>query len=162
MATHSSVLPWRIPRTGEPGGLSSLGSNRVGHDWSNLAAAVACSLEGHQPVQPSLLFYGYLHVSLRCAFRFLLWFTESFSALAPLLFGVGQVSVIGAVLCFAECLAPKLHCANQKCLQTVPFPPQGAKLSPVENLWFNYNPNCKKYDSFNKNFSINFFLWIHG
>ena len=39
MATHSSVLSWRIPRTGEPGGLPSLGSHRVGHDWSNLAAA---------------------------------------------------------------------------------------------------------------------------
>ena len=32
MATHSSVLSWRIPRTGEPGGLRSLGSHRVGHD----------------------------------------------------------------------------------------------------------------------------------
>ena len=41
MATHSSVLAWRIPGTGEPGGLQSLGSHRVGHDWSNLAAAAA-------------------------------------------------------------------------------------------------------------------------
>ena len=41
MATHSSVLAWRIPGTGEPGGLLSMGSHRVGHDWSNLAAAVA-------------------------------------------------------------------------------------------------------------------------
>ena len=32
MATHSSVLDWRIPGTGEPGGLSSMGSHRVGHD----------------------------------------------------------------------------------------------------------------------------------
>ena len=32
MATHSSVLPWRIPGTGEPGGLPSMGSLRVGHD----------------------------------------------------------------------------------------------------------------------------------
>ena len=39
MATHSSVLAWRIPRTGEPGGLPSLGSHRVGHDCSDLAAA---------------------------------------------------------------------------------------------------------------------------
>ena len=41
MATHSSVLAWRIPGTGEPGGLLSMGSHRVGHDWSDLAAAVA-------------------------------------------------------------------------------------------------------------------------
>ena len=39
MATHSSVLAWRIPRMGEPGGLSSMGSHRVRHDWSDLAAA---------------------------------------------------------------------------------------------------------------------------
>ena len=39
MATHSSTLAWRIPGTGEPGGLLSLGSHRVGHDWSDLAAA---------------------------------------------------------------------------------------------------------------------------
>ena len=40
MATHSSVLAWRIPGTGEPRGLRSMGSHRVGHDWSNLAAAL--------------------------------------------------------------------------------------------------------------------------
>ena len=39
MATHSSVLAWRIPGTGEPGGLPSMGSHRVGHDCSDLAAA---------------------------------------------------------------------------------------------------------------------------
>ena len=39
MATHFSVLAWRIPGTGEPGGPPSMGSHRVGHDWSNLAAA---------------------------------------------------------------------------------------------------------------------------
>ena len=41
MATHFSVLAWRIPGTGEPGGLPSMGSHRVGHDWSELAAAAA-------------------------------------------------------------------------------------------------------------------------
>ena len=41
MATHSSVLAWRIPGTGEPGGLPSVGSHRVRHDWSDLAAAAA-------------------------------------------------------------------------------------------------------------------------
>ena len=38
MATHSSVLAWRIPEMGEPGGLLSMGSHRVRHDWSDLAA----------------------------------------------------------------------------------------------------------------------------
>ena len=41
VATHSSVLAWRIPGIGEPGGLPSMGSHRVRHDWSDLAAAAS-------------------------------------------------------------------------------------------------------------------------
>ena len=41
MATHSNVLAWRIPGTGEPGGLPAMRLHRVGHDWSDLAAAAA-------------------------------------------------------------------------------------------------------------------------
>ena len=55
MATHSSVLAWRIPGTGEPGGLLSLGSHRVGHDWNDLAAAVAVL-----PVLQALRTWAYL------------------------------------------------------------------------------------------------------
>ena len=43
MATHSSVLAGRIPGTAEPGGLLSMGSHRVGHDWIDLAAAAGAS-----------------------------------------------------------------------------------------------------------------------
>ena len=43
MATHSSVLAWRIPGTGEPGRLPSMGSHRVGHNWSDLAVAALLS-----------------------------------------------------------------------------------------------------------------------
>ena len=43
MATHSSVLAWTIPGTVEPGGLPSMGSHRVRHDWSDLAAAAAAA-----------------------------------------------------------------------------------------------------------------------
>ena len=39
MATHSTALAWRIPGTGEPGGLPSMGLHRVRHDWNDLAAA---------------------------------------------------------------------------------------------------------------------------
>ena len=46
MATHSCVLAWRIPGTGKPGGLPSMGSYRVGHDWSDLAAVAAAALPG--------------------------------------------------------------------------------------------------------------------
>ena len=45
MATHFSVLAWRIPGTGEPGELPSMGSHRVRHDWSDLAAAAACLID---------------------------------------------------------------------------------------------------------------------
>ena len=48
MATHSSVLAWRIPGTAGPGGLPSMGSRRVGHDWSDLAAAAAAARYNHQ------------------------------------------------------------------------------------------------------------------
>ena len=45
MATHSSVLAWRIPGTEEPGRRPSMGSHRVGHDWSDLAVAAANSVD---------------------------------------------------------------------------------------------------------------------
>ena len=44
MATHFSVFAWRIPGTGEPGGVPSMGLHRVGHHWSDLAAAAAVIL----------------------------------------------------------------------------------------------------------------------
>ena len=59
MATHSSVLAWRIPGTGEPGGLPSMGSHRVGHDWRDLAAAAAAGLE--------------VVMKLCCYFKFFNW-----------------------------------------------------------------------------------------
>ena len=46
MATHSSILAWRIPGMAEPGGLPSMRSHRVGHDWSDLAAAAASCQQG--------------------------------------------------------------------------------------------------------------------
>ena len=45
MATHSSILVWRIPGTEEPGGLPSMGSHRVGHDGSDLACMHALEME---------------------------------------------------------------------------------------------------------------------
>ena len=61
MATHSSILAWRIPGTGDPGGLLSMGSHRVRHDWSDLVVAVAkfvvhfyLSLDKQWWQQPSL------------------------------------------------------------------------------------------------------------
>ena len=44
VATRSSVIAWRIPGTGEPGGLPSMGSHRVGHDRNDLAAAAVLKM----------------------------------------------------------------------------------------------------------------------
>ena len=51
MATHSNVLAWRIPGIGEPGGLPSMGSHRVRHDSSDLAAAAAVRQEKEIKIQ---------------------------------------------------------------------------------------------------------------
>ena len=50
MATHSSVLAWRIPGTGEPGRLPSTGSHRVGQGWSDLAAAPTIHMYSYHAV----------------------------------------------------------------------------------------------------------------
>ena len=60
MATHSSVFAWRIPGTGEPGGLPSMGSHRVGHDWRDLAAAAAVQVSMYVFLLLVLLFVLYL------------------------------------------------------------------------------------------------------
>ena len=64
MATHSSVLAWRIPGTGEPGGLPFMGSHRVGHDWNDLAvAAVELSVKCSQSLTFFFFnFYWYLRI----------------------------------------------------------------------------------------------------
>ena len=66
MATYSSVLALRIPGTGEPGGRPSMGSHRVGHDWSDLAAAAA-ELQKLLPIASSF----------HCLFLFVLLFSIS-------------------------------------------------------------------------------------
>ena len=59
MATHPSVLAWRIPGTGEPVGLPSMGSHRVGHDCRDLAAAAAAAgFELWSLLSPKPLFHS--------------------------------------------------------------------------------------------------------
>jgi len=64
MATHSSVLAWRIPGTGEPGGLPSMGSHRVGHDWRDLAAAAAATAVVTSPFSFLILLVWFFFLSL--------------------------------------------------------------------------------------------------
>ena len=93
MATHSSDLAWRIPGTGEPGGLLTMGSHRVGHDWNDEGAAATLR---HMSVfifrrmisQISLLFWIYfvwpillIHVCLNL--RFVLYVFETQAGMSP-------------------------------------------------------------------------------
>ena len=73
MATHSSVLAWRIPGTGEPGGLPSMRSHRVRHDWSDLAVAVAVTSIGQLG-----MFFGELSINILCLFFQLSYLTFYF------------------------------------------------------------------------------------
>ena len=71
MATHSSVLAWRILGTAEPGGLPSMGSHRVGHDWSDLAAALYLRdppTGHHSPSSSGYCGHAVSHRKTRCVF----------------------------------------------------------------------------------------------
>ena len=80
MATHSSILAWRIPGTEEPSGLPSMGSHRVGHDWSDLTAAMPSKsicgvanvslLESLQNFSNFNVHVTYLGILLRCRLCF--------------------------------------------------------------------------------------------
>ena len=68
MATHSSILAWRIPGTGEPGGLLSVGSHRDRHSLSDLAAAATSYYITYPPIYP--FFYPSVN---------LLYFSDTFT-----------------------------------------------------------------------------------
>ena len=73
MKTHSSVFAWRIPGTGEPGGLPSMGSHRVGHDWSDAAAAAAASqilLKSSDGNVSVLWFHGLIILGFKISWRY--------------------------------------------------------------------------------------------
>ena len=68
MATHSSVLAWRITGTAEPGGLPSMGSHRVRHNWSDLAAAAATHLGLSDLESKNKLEIGWIFLSTQMSF----------------------------------------------------------------------------------------------
>ena len=73
MATHSRVLAWRIPGMGKPGGRPSMGSHRVGHDWSDLAAACVCVCT--RSINTLGLFFFFLLIDISNAFSLGEWTT---------------------------------------------------------------------------------------
>ena len=74
--THSSVLAWRIPGMGRPGGLLSMGSHRVRHDWSDLAADLSGATEkGHiMPTRYYTLYYLFTTTNQMATFCKLIFF----------------------------------------------------------------------------------------
>ena len=76
MATHSGVLAWRIPGTGDSGALQSLGSHRVGHDWSDLVVVVVWQVMlkfSHMLIFHLYIFFGEVFVHFH--FHLLRYFT---------------------------------------------------------------------------------------
>ena len=72
MATHSGIPAWRIPETEEPGGLQSMGSQRVGHDWSDLAHTHAGRERGKKERRQEGYTWGYTNSWV----VIINWFTE--------------------------------------------------------------------------------------
>ena len=78
MALRSGVLAWRIRGTGEPGELPPMGSHRVRHNWSNLAAAAACRKSGLSTVMlvdPKFKSFGHQSITLSSAKDLSGWFS---------------------------------------------------------------------------------------
>ena len=98
MATHSSVLAWRIPGIGDPGGLPSMGSHRVGQDWSDLAAA-AVTLEG------SALMLSWLYIAHRAPLPMGFSWKEYWSGLPfPSLRNISdpRIELMSCISCIAD------------------------------------------------------------
>ena len=152
MATHSSVLAWRIPGTGEPGGLPSMGSHRVGHDWSDLAAAAAAAAASNNIVvtTPCFLLSSRLIVSISVFHGYFEnhWFWIKLIKSAPLVFPTClmmssqksekvKVKSLSCVRLFAtpwtvtHQVPPSMEFSRQEYWSGLPFPFPGDLSDPV-------------------------------
>ena len=93
MATHSSVLAWRIPGTVEPGGLPSMGSHRVGHDWCDLAAAAEAEKIYNSSMDPSAEIYALYCILEKLVKRGVVKWSESCSVVSNSLWSHGLYSL---------------------------------------------------------------------
>ena len=98
MATHSRVPAWRIPGTGEPGGLSSMGSTRVGHVCSDLAAAAATYIL-YRNYPTTLISW---HLTFNPLFCFTCWISSNILERVH-----SEVSILSCQACLGFCLKPK-------------------------------------------------------
>ena len=100
MATHSSVLAWRIPGMGEPSGLLSMGSHRVGHDWSNLAGAAAAAVLSFQP---NIWCIGYISWQQIFSVFIYLWMSWIFLLFLKVTFLDAEIFIMLFFLTFRVC-----------------------------------------------------------
>ena len=144
MATHSSVLAWKIPGTGEPGGLPSMGSHRIGQDWRDLAAAadlaILIYINQFQFITVVIFFfffccYIYCKLDSGCSFK-LKWLIVRFwhNSYWCLITSLWQGALCCAVCCAQSCLTlcdpmdcslpgPSVHGISQaRILEWLPFP----------------------------------------
>ena len=115
MATHFSILAWRIPWTEEPGGLQYMGSQRVGHDWSDL---VCMYTHTHNMKRAS---------DLEICFVFIPNCPEGSTKRTSVHSGVRQVCVLSRVSLFATSWTvayqapPSMGFSRQECWSGLPF-----------------------------------------
>ena len=105
MATHSSVLAWRIPGMAEPGGLPSMGLHRVGHGWSDLAAAAALHyLNRQRETEDHLPFPYFQYLSIPCPHT-LSSETEIIFILVPEEMGINNPNSLSSLVMEGDCEA---------------------------------------------------------
>ena len=113
MATHSSVLAWRIPGTGEAGGLPSMRLHRVGHDWSDLAAAADLTYKDifvslrQRREQKTWILSG-IELKLYSSSTWADW-VENSEFLRVTEIANGKAFLIAKVILYSLLLAPVLH-----------------------------------------------------
>ena len=140
MATHSSILAWRISGTEEPGGLPSMGSHRVGHDWSDLAAAAAAYWEicpgGSDGKESSLGWEDPLKKGMETHPSILAWrfpWTEEPGGLQSI--GWQRVEQYWATTTATTNLAPRSHYAIIILAEPCLFPGIGVVESKDQKKW---------------------------
>ena len=109
MATHSSVLAWRIPGMGEPGGLLSMGSHRVGHNWCDLAAAAAVP---HLLKMNDLILQGLTFTKNLCIIHLLSKYLLSTCYVPVASLGAGNMVVSDKVLALIELTLQSIETDN--------------------------------------------------
>ena len=129
MATHSSVLAWRIPGTGEPVGLPSMGSHRVRHDWSDLpylTLYTGWEKESRQSTSRAALYRGHLEEGERGGQE---------APLIPFLLVCLTASFSLSAFVFSDWQAQTSHCAQQEMSWLTLIPRLQGKSRYPRNWW---------------------------